>query len=100
MQEVVLHADHRPERATRTTGTPQKQLPALPRRPAWLLAQPIPLHGEFEVLAAPERIEAGWWDGSDVLRDYAIVRTGQGQDAWAFRSPKMPGQWFLHGWFA
>ena len=100
VQEVVLHADHRPERATRTGGTPPKQVPSLPRRPAWLLQQPIPLHGQVEILSLPERIESGWWDGSDVLRDYAIVRTSQGQEAWAFRSPKAPGQWWLQGWFA
>ncbi|MCJ0826646.1 DNA polymerase Y family protein [Luteimonas sp. 50] len=100
VQDVVLHADHRPERATRTTGTPPDAVPALPRRPAWLLQRPIPLHGEVEILEPPERIEAGWWDGSDVLRDYAIVRTRQGQQAWAFRSPKAPGQWWLQGWFA
>jgi protein ImuB len=100
VQDVVLHADHRPERSTRTVGTMPKQLPTLPRRPAWLLPQPIPLHGEVEILDLPERIESGWWDGSDVSRDYAIVRTREGQEAWAFRTPKYPDQWWLHGWFA
>jgi len=100
VQDVVLHADHRPERATRSIGEQPKVIPWMPRRPAWLLPQPIPLHGEVEILDVPERVEAGWWDGSDVSRDYAIVRTSQGQEAWAFRTPRMPGQWFLHGWFA
>jgi protein ImuB len=100
VQEVVLHADHRPERATRPAGRAPKQVPALPRRPAWLLPQPVPLHGEVEVVGLPERIESGWWDGSDVSRDYAIVRTREGQEAWAFRSPRHPGQWWLQGWFA
>lgn len=100
VQEVVLHADHRPERATRGLGSHPKQVPVLPRRPAWLLPHPIPLHGPVEVVVAPERIESGWWDGNDVSRDYAIVRTAQGQEAWAFRTPKVPDQWFLHGWFA
>jgi protein ImuB len=100
VQEVVLHADHRPERATRPAGRAPKQVPALPRRPAWLLPQPVPLHGEVEVVGLPERIESGWWDGSDVSRDYAIVRTPEGQEAWAFRSPRHPGQWWLQGWFA
>ena len=100
VRPVVLHADHRPERATRHTGKPPKSLPPLPRRPVWLLPRPIPLHGHVDVVGQPERIEAGWWDGSDVVRDYAIVRTGEGQEAWAFRSPLHPGQWFLQGWFA
>ncbi len=125
VQDVVLHPDHRPERATRSPGAVRESagpraLPAhgklavrepagplatnppapLPRRPAWLLPRPIRLHGAVEVIEGPERIEAGWWDGSDVQRDYAIVRTGDGQQAWAFRSPLHPGQWWLHGWFA
>lgn len=100
VQDVVLHADHRPERATRPAGRAPKHLPALPRRPAWLLPHPVPLHGEVEVVGLPERIESGWWDGSDVSRDYAIVRTPEGQEAWAFRSPRHPGQWWLQGWFA
>ena len=100
VQDVVLHADHRPERATRSTGATPKQMPPLPRRPAWLLPRPVPLRGQVEVLAGPERIEAGWWDGNDVQRDYAIVRTREGQEAWAFSTPRYPGQWWLHGWFA
>lgn len=100
VQDVVLHADHRPERATRHIGSPPKAPPPLPKRPAWLLPKPIPLHGTIETIGVPERIEAGWWDGSDVLRDYAMVRTGEGQLAWAFQTPRMPGQWWLQGWFA
>jgi len=100
VQPIVLHADHRPERATRPAGTQPKHLPILPRRPAWLLQRPIPLHGRLDVLGPLERIEAGWWDGSDVLRDYAVVRTSDGQTAWAFQSPKRPVQWWLQGWFA
>ena len=100
VQDVVLHADYRPERATRATGASSPAPPPLPRRPAWLLPQPIALHGQIEVVDLPERIEAGWWDGSDVVRDYAVVRTRDGQEAWAFRSPHYPGQWWLQGWFA
>lgn len=100
VRAVVLHADHRPERATHPTGAHQTASPAAPRRPAWLLSQPMPLRGEVRIIDAPERIEAGWWDGDEIRRDYAIVRTSRGQDAWAFRTPDVPGQWFLHGWFA
>lgn len=100
VRPVVLHADHRPERATRATGKVPKTTPSLPRRPVWLLPRPLPLRGRVDIIEQPERVEAGWWDGNDVTRDYAIVRTGDGQEAWAFRSPVHPGQWFLHGWFA
>ena len=52
------------------------------------------------VLAGPERIESGWWDGADTRRDYYIVRTVHGQQAWAYRPPGMLDGWMLHGWFA
>mgnify|MGYP000057601428 FL=1 len=52
---------------------------------AWLLEAPrplpeknaVPLHedGPLTLLAGPERIESGWWDGGDVKRDYFIART-------------------------
>jgi protein ImuB len=46
----------------------------------------------------PERIEAGWWRGRDVGRDYYIVATRQGARFWIFRRPA-DGRWFLHGCF-
>ena len=53
------------------------------------------------VLAGPERIESGWWDGGDVRRDYYLVETSQGQRAWAFLpAGASDGAWMLHGWFA
>jgi protein ImuB len=53
-----------------------------------------------QVLAGPERIETGWWDGGDIRRDYYVVRTSQGQCAWVFCAPGEQGNWMLHGWFA
>jgi protein ImuB len=53
------------------------------------------------VLAGPERIESGWWDGGDVRRDYYVVQTSLGQRAWAFLpAGASDGAWMLHGWFA
>ena len=70
-------------------------------RPTWLLPHPIPLRGAPPlVLAGPERIETGWWDGEVVRRDYYVVRTAQGQKAWVFCPPGEQGGWMLHGWFA
>jgi protein ImuB len=47
----------------------------------------------------PERIETGWWRGSDVRRDYYVVETTTGQRFWLFRN--LPDEaWFLHGEFA
>lgn len=98
---LSVQADHRPERASGTSNV--SHLPeVLPLRPAWLLPQPIPLRGfGLEVLAGPERIETGWWDGEQVRRDYYIVRTRQGQRAWAYTPAGEVGPPFmLHGWFA
>lgn len=97
---IRLHADHRPERATQTpvekARPPSVQLPP---RPTWLLPRPIPLRGfAHEVVGEAERIETGWWDGSDVRRDYVKVLTRDGQRAWAFRVVGDDELW-LQGWF-
>ena len=105
---LAARADHRPERACQADGPPAAAPPAVPR-PGWLLPHPEPLRERgLQVLAGPERIESGWWDG-DVRRDYYLVETGQGQRAWAFRpagdapatgSFHGDGGFMLHGWFA
>jgi protein ImuB len=46
----------------------------------------------------PERIEAGWWRGPDVHRDYYVVATHLGTRFWLFRRHE-DGRWFLHGCF-
>lgn len=103
VQGITLQADHRPERATRLGAISSKRGDPAPSplRPAWLLPQPIPLRGiGHVVVGGEERIETGWWDGSDVRRDYAVIRTREGQHAWAFQVASQPGQWWLQGWFA
>ena len=70
-------------------------------RPGWLLPRPLPLRDPARVLAGPERIESGWWDGGEVRRDYYVVETRGGQRAWAFRAAgEQGGPFMLHGWFA
>jgi protein ImuB len=70
-------------------------------RPLWLLSRVLPLRGPPPtILAGPERIESGWWDGGDTRRDYYVVRTREGQRAWAFLVPGSNDGWMLHGWFA
>jgi protein ImuB len=88
-------------------------------RPSWLLTEPLPLASEGELprldgqtlqlLAGPERIEAGWWDGSPVARDYYIAMTAEGSLVWVWRSrlpldsaavSRREAQWFLQGRFA
>ena len=100
VQGLAVQADHRPELASAASGT--SVLPSrLPLRPAWLLPRPIPLRGfGLRVIAGPERIETGWWDGGSVRRDYYVVQTREGQRAWAFTAPGETGPFMLHGWFA
>jgi protein ImuB len=74
----------------------------------WLLADPKPLRPSadgaspesFSILAGPERIESGWWDGNDVARDYFVARNAAGARFWVFRERSGASGWFLHGVFA
>jgi protein ImuB len=76
-------------------------------RPLWLLAEPRLLagrdrpryEGPLEIEEGPERIESGWWDGRDVMRDYYVARTATGMQLWIFRERRAEGCWFLHGVF-
>ena len=118
-----LRDDHRPERA----GMEIKGTDPFPRfstvqifrdesgkrglsplfRPAWLLSQPERLHslddqprwhGTLSLSKLPERIEAGWWDGMDVSRDYYLARNPAGSQLWVFRD-RREGEWYLQGVF-
>ena len=75
-------------------------------RPLWLLGAPQPLEaqrgrprhdGPLELLAGPERIESGWWDGADVQRDYYVASDRYGARLWIYRECDGTKQWFLHG---
>lgn len=100
---VSAVAEHRPEYAWRRDAN---QAPATPTqaplpRPAWLLEKPVPLRdARLQLLAGPERIETGWWDGDDAQRDYYVAETSQGQRAWVFCASGERGPYMLHGWFA
>jgi len=85
-----------PAEAAQQTRAQTRQL-----RPLWLLTRAIPLRGPApRILAGPERIESGWWDGGDARRDYYVVQTREGQRAWAFLAAGTSDGWMLHGWFA
>jgi protein ImuB len=103
---VRATADHRPECAWQP-GTEAKSTalrlsaPLGVPRPGWLLREPVML-GEagVRILAGPERIESGWWDGGDVRRDYFLIETRSGQRGWAYQTVGSDGGLLLQGWFA
>jgi protein ImuB len=100
VRQLALVAEHRPERAW-AFATSNKPVAELRPRPIWLLPRALPLRGPVpHILAGPERIESGWWDGDDARRDYYVVQTGDGQRAWAYLPAGANDGWMLHGWFA
>lgn len=102
VHSLAARADHRPECAWQLDGdAPPALLAPGPPRPGWLLREPVPLReAALRILAGPERIESGWWDGGDVRRDYYLVETRSGQRGWAYRAVGGEGPLLLHGWFA
>ncbi len=104
-----LVADHRPERAwsyAKPGEIGQGRFSA--NRPLWLLSKPRPLdlcHGlpcfgtALQLQQGPERVESGWWDGDDVVRDYYVAENRQGERLWIFREQRGKSGWFLHGIF-
>ena len=114
---LSLVPEHRPEAAWRAVRPasllppedPGRAAAALPAaaRPLWLLATPEPLTvrngrprhgGALKLESGPERIESGWWDGADVLRDYYVAVTAGGARLWIFKA-RGARDWFLHGVF-
>ena len=93
--------DHRPEYSWRLRALDERpDCIALAHRPAWLLPHPRRCAIEnYEIIAGPERIESGWWDGHDCRRDYFVVRDRHGSTLWAFREYKPRRGWYLHGIF-
>lgn len=105
---LAVQADHRPEHAWRavTPGT-AGSASVTARRPLWLLPAPLALEvrddrpyweGKLALGAERERIESGWWDGTEVKRDYFIAYHRDGRRFWVFREGDRK-QWFLQGIF-
>jgi protein ImuB len=97
--------------ATTASGDPA-HWPRL-RRPVWLLREPQPLRDEsgtpllsgkpLWLVAGPERIESGWWDGAYAARDYFIAQDHAGALLWVYRFRHAPeageAGWYLQGRF-
>ena len=85
-----------------------RNLRDLEPRPLWLLKQAQRLRqtagrpdydGPLVRETGPERIETGWWDGNDIVRDYYVMRDVRGLRLWVYRERRMPHDWYLHGYF-
>jgi protein ImuB len=103
-QSAAASSDAPPAQAA--LDLPDAPLPAQPR-PVWLLERPLKLamRGDrpvyrrvLKTLSRPERIEAGWWDGDGVGRDYYVAADDQGRMFWVYRE-RIGGQWYLQGLF-
>jgi protein ImuB len=110
---IALADDHRPEKDWALACHPREGEGPFhgndAPRPAWLLTRPHRLiardgspsyQGALELRAGPERIEAGWWDGEEVRRDYYVATNPRGETFWIFREHRDPSAWYLHGVFA
>ena len=108
---LALCAEHRPEYASVGTepGAARSAAARFGERPLWLLEKPSALpeqdavpqyQGALKLLAGPERIESGWWDGREVKRDYFVALSRDGALLWIYRERQLDGRWYLHGFFA
>ncbi|WMY07071.1 Y-family DNA polymerase [Paraburkholderia phenoliruptrix] len=101
---TLQHAHQRPQEAS--PDLPDSILPSQPR-PVWMLDKPLRLmmrdqrpiyRRPLKMLTRTERIEAGWWDGDLVERDYYVAADDRGHMFWVYRE-RMTGEWYLQGLF-
>ena len=97
---ITAFPDHRPEYAWRRVAPgewdPHDFVQPGPR-PAWLLERPRRVaETELVLLAGPERIACGWWDGDEARRDYFVAEL-ESSLTWVYREE---GAWYVHGLFA
>ena len=103
VMRLGLCNDHRPEKAwcvlkdEPTTSTPYSSH-VTSERPLWLL-EPRLIDDLPPLIGSPERIEAGWWSGDDVRREYYIAQTREGSRWWLYRDAASH-RWYLHGLWA
>ncbi|WP_312306713.1 DNA polymerase Y family protein [Pulveribacter sp.] len=130
VQLPVAGDDHRPERMQRwqpalapspssagRTGQGGGRIARAALWPPWLLRPPRPLAQQgdrpclrgqaLRLLAGPERVESGWWEGAAeqgdgqglVRRDYFVAHNDAAGWVWIYRD-RASGGWFLHGVYA
>ncbi|MFM0416927.1 Y-family DNA polymerase [Paraburkholderia aromaticivorans] len=110
-------ADHRPEIIANwvpvTSNIKGCALPGDQPRPSWLLETPVqlitrehrPFYGSpLRTVSPGERVEAGWWGGDLVTRDYFVAEADDHSCYWIYRERvgsrgEDDPRWFLHGIF-
>ena len=107
--KAFFHSDHRPEYASLNGSLKMRTYPQIKKpRPFWLLPEPLLLLKKNNRLyhrsiirfsMGPERIEAGWWDGADIQRDYYIGIDKIAGSLWIYHDLKGKQLWYLHGPF-
>ncbi len=114
---LAVTPDHRPECAwqrevptlSNTSSAAHFVRPQHSARPLWLLTEPKPLTlsngvpcygGTLQLESGPERIETGWWDNNEVMRDYYVASNAYGRRYWIFKDRDSDPRWYLHGVFA
>ena len=96
---LSVSGDHRPEFSSTYAAVSDSKRPHnVKLRPSIILNEPEVLTSEVKVLDGPERIQAGWWDGNPVSRDYFVARNNHGQNLWIYKEED--GTWYVHGYFA
>jgi protein ImuB len=103
---IAIGDDHRPgarcQNGARKTFW-QRKKSSWHRFASHLASQPPPqarTQDTFALIAGPERIESGWWDGLEVRRDYYVAANARGETYWIFREHRGDQGWYLHGVFA
>jgi protein ImuB len=101
---LSVYPDHRPEYAWRRVEPGEWDAHDFVQpgpRPAWLLERVIPVEqSRLALVAGPERIACGWWDGDEAQRDYFVAELG-GSLVWVYReNGRDNAEWYVHGFFA
>jgi len=93
--------DHRPEKAwLAEVLSSQHASFQWPARPLWLYPVPQLAQCPLNQISTAERIENGWWDNTDVRRDYFIACDPHGGCYWAYKTRQKDKDWYIHGVFA
>ncbi len=106
LHTLLTAEDHRPEKAWRksspgyTENRPKDNNPYWPQRPLWILDKPRIINRRLHRVSNIERIETGWWDDTDVRRDYFVADDNHGTRYWVFKIRDGSEELYIHGVFA